>query len=245
MRLRATVAYDGTNFHGFQRQANARSVQGELEAVLGRICGERVGVTGAGRTDAGVHATGQVIACEANWRHTLTELQNAMNSELPDDVAVREVVECEERFHPRFSARSRTYEYTAFVGKVRQPLMRLYAWRVERELDLAAMNEAAGHLTGEHDFAAFGTAPQGEGTVRNVLQAGWEQVSICPTVMRFRIEANAFLFRMVRRIVMTLARVGDGRLSANDVRDILTSKDSRRVMGTAPACGLCLVKVTF
>ena len=250
VRLRATVAYDGTHFHGFQRQANARSVQNELEIALKETLGKAVSVAGAGRTDAGVHATGQVIAFEATWSHSLEALQRALNIRLPEDVVLLDLAACDATFHPRFSARSRVYEYVVFIGPVRQPLMRLYAWRIERELDVAAMNRAAAQLIGEHDFAAFGTAPRGDVTVRVVMQAGWEPL-VCENTpvagprLRFTIEANAFLYRMVRRIVMTLVRVGDGQLSVEDVKDILASKDSRRVKGTAPACGLCLVKVTY
>lgn len=242
MRLRATVAYDGTDFHGFQRQANARSVQGELEAALERICGRQVAVTGAGRTDAGVHATGQVIAFDAPWQHTLDELQRAMNSALPEDVAVTDLRECEPEFHPRFSARSRVYEYRVTETPTRQPLTRRYEWQIDRRLDAAAIVRAAGWLVGTHDFAAFGTAPQGDGTVRTVMRAEWAGSA---GVWRFTIEANAFLFRMVRRIVATLVRAGSGQIDPDEVRDILASGDARRVKGAAPARGLCLTQVNY
>jgi len=242
MRLRATVAYDGTDFHGFQRQANARSVQGELEAALGRICGQAVAVVGAGRTDAGVHATGQVIAFEAAWRHTLDDLRRAANSELPEDVAVLDLEPCGPGFHPRFSARSRVYEYRVAETPTRQPLTRRYEWQIDHRLDAAALAQASGWLVGEHDFAAFGAAPQGDSTVRTVMRADWAGAA---GVWRFTIEANAFLFRMVRRIVATLVRAGSGQIDPDEVKDILASGDSRRVKGAAPACGLCLVQVNY
>lgn len=242
MRLRATVAYDGTDFHGFQRQANARSVQGELETALERICGRQVAVTGAGRTDAGVHATGQVIAFDAPWQHTPAELQRAMNSALPEDVAVTDLRECEPGFHPRFSARSRVYEYRVTETPTRQPLTRRYEWQIDRRLDAAAIVRAAGWLVGTHDFAAFGTAPQGDVTVRTVMRAEWAGSS---GAWRFTIEANAFLFRMVRRIVATLVRAGSGQIDPDEVRDILASGDARRVKGAAPARGLCLTQVNY
>ncbi len=245
MRLRATVAYDGTEFHGFQRQANARSVQDVLEEALSVTCGEPIGVIGAGRTDAGVHATGQVIGFGANWPHELADLQRAVNVRLPEDVSVLDLAACDEGFHPRYSARSRMYEYTIVIGPVRQPLVRRYAWQVWWPLDVQRMNEAAGKLLGEHDFAAFGTPPQGDVTVRRVMQAEWRcRTGRWPELV-FTIEANAFLFRMVRRIVKALVQVGLGQLSAEDVSDILASKDSQRIKGIAPACGLCLVKVTY
>lgn len=242
MRLRATVAYDGTGFSGFQRQTSVRSVQGELETAFERVCRQSVTVLGAGRTDAGVHATGQVIACDADWKHTLPELQRALNSVLPNDVAVSDVAECHATFHPRYSARSRVYEYQVLVAPVRRPVQRLYAWQIGYELDVDRMGEAAGVLVGEHDFVAFGSAPQGDVTVRRVFSATWNRDGM---LFRFTIEANAFLFRMVRRTVAVLVRAGSGQITASDVADILASKDPRRVKGVAPACGLCLVNVNY
>lgn len=243
------MAYDGTDFHGFQRQQNARSVQGVLEEALRVTCGEAISVVGAGRTDSGVHATGQVVAFKANWLHSLRELQSALNGRLPYDVAVLDLAECDDTFHPRYSARSRTYEYTVAIQPTRQPLLRLYTWQMERGLDVGEMNAAASVLIGEHDFAAFGTAPQGVVTVRRVLQAVWNPIvpidGTAGLILRFTIEANAFLFRMVRRIVMALVRVGRGQLSVDNIRDILAGQDSQRVKGIAPACGLSLVKVTY
>lgn len=248
MRLRAKVAYDGTEFFGFQRQANVRTVQGEIEAALERVSGRQIGVIGAGRTDAGVHATGQVIAFEIDWRHPLDALTRALNVALPEDVAVREVAECGTDFHPRFDAQSRTYEYTALAGEVRQPLLRRTAWQLDRKPDLALMNSAAAWLVGSHDFAAFGSAPSGreaETTVRDVLRAAWREEENERDALVFTIEANAFLFRMVRRLTLALVRVGQGQLSAGELLEILESKDAQRIKGLAPACGLCLVDVKY
>lgn len=246
MRVRAKVAYDGTEFFGFQRQANARTVQGEIETALEKVTGRQTGVMGAGRTDAGVHATGQVIAFEVGWRHSMDALTKALNITLPEDVAVRELAECSAEFHPRFDARSRTYEYTVLISEVKQPLLRRTTWQLERNLDLANMNSAAAQLIGSHDFAAFGSAPSGreeETTVRDVLKAEWRE-SRCNALL-FTIEANAFLFRMVRRLVLALVRVGQGQLSADELKDILESRDAQRIKGLAPACGLCLVDVKY
>ena len=249
LSLRAIVAYDGTDFHGFQRQKNARSVQGALEEALSNTCDEAVSVVGAGRTDAGVHAAGQVIAFKVNWSHALPELHRALNVRLPGDVAVLDVAECDEAFHPRYSARSRVYEYTVTVNPVRHPLLRRYTWQIESDLNAVLMNEAAAVLVGEHDFAAFGTAPQGDVTKRKVLRADWQLIGPSErqsgSILRFTIEANAFLFRMVRHIVIALVQVGRKKLSAGDMRDILASRDSQRIKGIAPACGLSLVKVTY
>jgi tRNA pseudouridine38-40 synthase len=243
MRFRATVAYDGTGFAGFQKQANGRTVQEELEQAIGRVGEMPVTVTGAGRTDAGVHATGQVIAFElARWPHGTAKLQKAINVLLPMEVAVREVTECDARFHPRFSAISRAYEYTILERTVRDPLRRLYAWQLEHLPDVARMNDAAARLIGEHDFATFGSAPTGDVTVRKVMRAEWRQTGDC---LIFQIEANAFLFRMVRRIVATLVRAGQGKISMADVGELLASRDADLAKGAAPACGLCLTHVRY
>jgi tRNA pseudouridine38-40 synthase len=170
-------------------------------------------------------------------------------------VSVLDLAVADAGFHPRYSARSRTYEYTVAVANVRRPLERRYAWLVRPPLDVRSMNEAAGGLIGEFDFVAFGTAPKGDVTVRRVMQAEWHAVDDpgglagaggpWPHRLVFCIEANAFLFRMVRRIVRVLTLVGQGNLSAGSVGEILASKDPQRVKGMAPACGLCLVKVTY
>jgi tRNA pseudouridine38-40 synthase len=246
MRVRAKVAYDGTEFFGFQRQANARTVQGEIETALEKLTGQKAGVVGAGRTDAGVHATGQVIAFEMDWRHGLNALTKAINITLPDDVAVRELAECGADFHPRFDAHSRTYEYTVIAGEVRQPLLRRITWQLDRKPDTALMNSAAAQLIGSRDFAAFGSAPSGrdeETTVRDVMRAVWREENNGALV--FTIEANAFLFRMVRRLVLALVRVGQGHMSAGGFLEVLESRDAQRIKGLAPACGLCLVDVKF
>jgi tRNA pseudouridine38-40 synthase len=246
MKFRATVSYDGTAFGGFQRQVNARSVQGEIEAALEKISGKQVGVVGAGRTDAGVHATGQVIAFGLDWSHGAEALTKAINVSLPMDVAVREVAECDERFHPRFDAVSRTYEYTIEIAPVRRPLTRLYAWQLEQDLEISRMSEAARHLIGQHDFAAFGSATSGESTVRTVFGAEWKREwKETQAWLKFTIEANGFLFRMVRRIVASLVRVGQGKISPDEVREILLSRDGNQAKGAAPACGLNLVSVKY
>ncbi len=249
MKVRAKVAYDGTGFAGFQKQANARTVQGELEAALEKVCERKISVVGAGRTDAGVHASGQVIAFDVVWVHSLEQLTRALTINLTEDIAVSGLCECDAQFHPRFSAISRTYEYTAIVREVRDPLRQRFAWHLEHLPDVRWMNEAALHLVGSHDFAAFGSAPSGrddEPTVREVLRAAWRLVDEGEThTLIFTIEANAFLYRMVRRIVMALVRVGRGQLSPDGFREMLISRDAQRLKGLAPACGLCLVDVKY
>ena len=246
MKYRATVCYDGAEFFGFQRQSSARSVQGEIEAALHKITGLAVPVIGAGRTDTGVHASGQVIAFQTDWPHSLEALTRAINFNLPADVAVSQIAECDERFHPRFSAVNRRYDYSVVISPLRLPLERRYAWVMAAPLDVQRMNCGAACLRGQYDFAAFGTPPVGENTVRTVSRADWEQIEAQPLVrLRFTIEANAFLFRMVRRIVMLLVQVGRGWFEPERVREVLNSGDIAQVKGLAPACGLNLVEVKY
>jgi len=243
-RYRATLAYDGTAYHGFQRQANASpTVQGVVEEGLARISGERVHVIGAGRTDAGVHATGQVIAFDLDWRHSADDLRNALNANLPADVAVWSVEETTPDFHPRYDARRRTYVYELYVAPVRNPLRRWRAWHLHTELDVDMIRAAAASLIGEHDFSTFGVPPQGESAVRHVFEANWETDG--SGEHRFTITANAFLFRMVRSIVGTLVLVGQGRMTGDDFRGILAARDRSLAGAAAPAHGLTLVRVDY
>ncbi len=248
--FRATVEYDGTDYAGWQIQTNQPTVQGTLEIALAQVCRETVRVIGAGRTDAGVHASGQVIRFQSAWRHSLADLERACNAVLPASVAVRELALAAPAFHPRFSARSRHYCYTVWTGPVRSPLRSRFAHYVRQPLDLAALNEASACLIGRHDFATFGADPEekaGRGnTQRTVLQAQWsltaEEDGAC---YRFDIEANAFLRSMVRTLVATLLMVGRGERAPADVLGLLLAADRRLAAAPAPACGLCLVHVRY
>lgn len=242
MRVRAVVAYDGTNYQGFQRQTNGLTVQEVLERALERVTGEHVTILAAGRTDAGVHAEGQVIAFDTEWKHSPTALLRALNAVLPPDVAVREVAPAPPDFHPRYDAISRHYRYTIYNHPVRAPLARWTSFHVAWPLDVEAMRAAAALLVGEHDFAAFGTPPKGENTVRHVLRAQWQAD---PPRLYFDIEANAFLYRMVRTLVGTMIRVGIGRLSVEAFGQILSSGDRRRAGPAVPPHGLCLMAVRY
>jgi tRNA pseudouridine38-40 synthase len=257
----ALVAYDGSAYHGFQYQANAATVQCELEAALDRVT-ERFGrVVGAGRTDAGVHASGQVIAVHVHWRHSLPALQRAWNVYLPDAITVRHVQAAPERFHPRHSAVSRTYRYTVWQGSGesmdraprRSPLTDRFAMYEVRPLDLAVMQEAAQGLVGSHDFATFGQPPQGESTMRTVHMAEWQVVAESLSALGdypsrrlvFTITANAFLRQMVRSIVGTLLAVGRSEWAVGDVASALQARNRRRCAPPAPPQGLVLEKVTY
>ncbi len=258
MRVRAVVAYDGTDYSGFQRQANVPTVQAALEAALAHVSQEAITVLAAGRTDAGVHAAGQVIAFDTAWRHGLGDLHRALNAVLPADVAVQKVEQATPDFHPRYDARSRRYRYTVYNAPVRCPLTRRYSLHVTASLDVVAMQQAAQSLVGERDFATFGQPPQGKITVRRVLAAEWggempfgyalrqaQGIAQDGPWLTFDIEANAFLYRMVRSIVGTLLQVGRGGMGVEEFVAALTACDRSRAGPTAPPHGLCLMEVKY
>lgn len=258
----ALVAYDGTDFHGFQLQPNAPTVQAVLEQALQACCGEACRVIGSGRTDTGVHASGQVVGAKVPWRHSLQDLQRAWNAHLPAAVAVRQLALAPEGFHPRFSAVQRTYRYTLFDQALgsdhhqlprHAPLIERFAFYVRQQLDWEAMNAGARYLIGEHDFATFGQPPQGEQTVRSLYQAEWQVVEtnllpLDPEAGRqlvFTVTANAFLRQMVRNLVGTLLAVGRGEWTPEAVQAALVAKDRRRCAPPAPPQGLVLEKVLY
>jgi tRNA pseudouridine38-40 synthase len=246
MRVRAVIAYDGTDYGGFQRQTNAPTIQEGLETALAQVTQEAITVLAAGRTDAGVHAAGQVIAFDTGWRHGVGALQRALNAVLPPDIAVQKIEEAAPGFHPRYDARSRHYRYTLHNAPMRWPLARFYSLHVVAPLDVEAMQAAARVLIGEHDFAAFGRPPQGDkrigATTRQVMLAEWGEDSPWLT---FDIEANAFLYRMVRSIVGTLLQVGKERMSVEEFAAVLKSCERSRAGSTAPPHGLSLVEVKY
>ncbi|MGH2492450.1 MAG: tRNA pseudouridine(38-40) synthase TruA [Candidatus Limnocylindria bacterium] len=233
------MAYDGTAYAGFQIQPNAPTVQGELERVLAVICGEPVRITGAGRTDAGVHATGQSIDLRTASDLGPLELERGVNALLPEDIAISDLEPAEDSFHARFSATGRTYEYRIRNAAVRDPLgMRREHWH-PGELDVAAMRAAAALLVGRHDFAAFAAGEAGERTVK---RAEWISEG---SVLRFEIESDAFLRGMVRGIVGTLLWVGRGKMTVERFGEVLQTKDRALAGPSAPAKGLCLVAVRY
>lgn len=241
------MEYDGTSYYGFQVQARRPTIQGTLEEVLARLTGEGIRIRYAGRTDAGVHAVGQVIAFHTRWRHSVADLERAWNALLPMDIAVRHVLPvADQRFHPRYSARSRVYRYTVWTAPWRSPLHSRHSHHEPRPLDVDRMNQAAGLLVGEHDFAAFGRPTQGECTVRSVAVAEWwrPEGSTQP-VLLFTVEANAFLRRMVRSMVGILLEVGKGFRTVEDVAEVLAARDRRLAAPPAPPGGLCLIEVKY
>lgn len=246
-RYRATLAYDGTAYQGFQRQADAPTIQACVEAALQTVTDQTVTVLGAGRTDAGVHATGQVIAFDVAWRHEPTDLLNALNANLPDDVALQDVAVAAADFHPRFSARARRYDYTVIVAPQRQPLLRGFAWQLRHDLDGEAMQAAADILLGTHDCASLGKPPQGSNTVRTIMQSEWAVVvaEAAPTRWVYTVEANAFLQHMVRRIVGLLVQVGRDLISVDEFADLFYAAELPSGAPLAPPHGLVLTHVRY
>lgn len=218
------------------------TVQATLEKALERIAAQPIQIMAAGRTDTGVHATGQVIAFDLDWPHESEALTRALNAHLPPDVAVWQVVETTPTFHPRFDARRRTYVYTIYNHPLRSPLRHAYSWHVSRPLNMAHMQQAADQIVGVHDFATFGTPPQGENSVREVYRAQWQQQQ---AELVFTIEANAFLYRMVRSLVGAMKWVGEGQWQVADFAAALAARDRRKIQTLAPPQGLVLSDVTY
>jgi len=241
-RYKAVLAYDGTAFSGMQRQKNRRSVQFAVEEALTLIGWRGKSILVAGRTDAGVHAEGQVIAFDLAWKHSLDELQRAVNAGLPADVAMKNVEIAAGDFHPRFDAKSRRYQYRLFCQPHRDPLRERYAWRVRPPVKLSLLKTAAKQLRGEHGFAAFGSPPkEGGGTVRRVMKASWRKVAEDELI--FEVRANAFLYHMVRRMVGRQVKIGQGRKDVGAVAEAL--RNQNKVRELAPPQGLYLVAVEY
>jgi len=244
-RLALLVEYQGTAYGGSQLQANTQTVQGALERALSSLTGESIRLALAGRTDAGVHALGQVASFATDSRLTLDNFERGANSLLPDDISVRAAAEAAPEFDPRRHALSRWYRYTLHLGRRRTALLREVVWQAPApQLDAGAMAEAARCLAGRHDFAAFTQAAEARRrpTERNVLRA-----SFCRQgrLLRFDIEANAFLQRMVRRLVAALVEVGRGRRTLEEFRSLVEEAKPGAAAATAPARGLCLMKVRY
>ncbi len=239
---KAIIAYDGTDFLGYQVQASGRTVQGTVETALAQILKTPQRIIGAGRTDTGVHATGQVISMKIAWRHNTQDLHRALNATLPDDIVVKNLTTIYPNFHPRFDAKQRQYVYTILNQPLPDVLSRRYAMHIASPLDLTAMQHAARFLIGEHDFSSFGKPPQGNNAVRQLNEITWKQQG---SEIKITISANAFLYRMVRNIVGTLLDVGLGKIEAEDVKHILQAKNRAKAGAPALACGLCLTKVSY
>jgi len=239
-KIRLDLAYDGTDFRGWARQPRHRTVEGELLVALAPVLGTVPRLSVAGRTDAGVHAAGQVVSLDAE---TIAEsLRSVINGRLAPEVVVHRAIRVPEGFDARFSARWREYRYTLRTGSP-DPFTARYAWQRSERLDLVAMRCAARALEGQHDFASFGRATSPEGTtVRHLHRLTVARVG---EEIRFTLRANAFLRQMVRSLVGTLADVGEGRVDERSMPEILAARDRSAAGRVAPPHGLCLWRVAY
>ena len=248
--MRLVLEYDGTDFHGWQWQPGARTVEGALRDALQRITGELPRLTAAGRTDAGAHSHGQVAGVRLERRWEPERLLTALNAVLPQDVAVREAEPAAETFHARFDAVSRTYRYVVAARRERSPLMRRFAWMVAGDLDADAMRRAASRLRGTHDFGALGRSPRAGGsTVRTIHHIDLRHSRFlddeAAAALAIEVSADAFLYGMMRGIAGALVAVGRGRMTADEVADLLADPGRERTGTVAPARGLHQWTVTY
>jgi tRNA pseudouridine38-40 synthase len=238
------IEYDGSLYHGWQRQKDDRSIQGEIEKALQKMTTNRVTVIGSGRTDAGVHAEGQVASFKCDTRLEPEALLNGLNSLLAEDTVIKVCEQVSSSFHARFDAKSKIYHYKILNRPTPAAIGRKYSWLIRKSLNQDAMRAAISHIIGRHDFKAFeGTGSPRQHTTRQVYSADLiEQQS---GLLVFHIEADGFLRYMVRNIVGTLVDVGMQKLTSDDFKSILDSKDRSQASATAPAHGLTLVKVIY
>ncbi len=245
--IKLTLAYDGTDFAGWQLQPELRTLQGTLEETLAKITGQQSRVFASGRTDAGVHALGQVVSFETESSLSIEVLHKAINAELPHDMSAVSVEDAAPRFNARRDAKHKRYRYVICDGRVRDVFRRRYAWQINRRLDVEAMSRGAQVLVGRHDFASFETSgSERETTIRTVFDLIVHRAEAPDDhVVQFEVEADGFLYNMVRNLVGTLVEVGQGRQSENWIADVLAARDRRRAGPTAPPQGLFLVCVGY
>ena len=249
MNYKLLIQYDGTDFHGWQKQGDLRTVQGELTRALSVIDGREVIVHGSGRTDAGVHAEGQVASVEIQREITPAKLRNAINGNVGKDVRVLEAAVVSDEFHARYSAVGKTYVYRIVNGPVMSPFWARYAFHEARRLDLEAMQAAAESFIGKHDWSAFSAAQSDvEDRVRTITHLEIEErvdERACGTVVEFKVSADGFLRYMVRAIAGTLLTIGRGELNRDVVQKAIEAGVRPVAAATAPACGLTLLSVRY
>ncbi len=243
MRVCLTVAYDGTNYHGWQVQPNAITIESVLNQALSDLLKEEITVTGASRTDAGVHSLGNVAVFDTDTKIPAEKISYALNQRLPEDIVVQESKEVPSFFHPRHCNSRKTYEYRILNRTFRDPTKRLDTYFYHHNIDIDRMKKAAQYLVGEHDFKSFCSIHAVvETTVRTIYAIDVEREH---DVIGIRITGNGFLYNMVRIIAGTLIQAGCGMIEPEDVKEILEAKDRSMAGPTAPACGLTMIGITF
>ena len=243
MRFKLIIEYDGTEYHGWQVQPNGQTIQAALEDAIHHLSGERTRVVAAGRTDAGVHASGQVVSFTLERLWPPDTVRRALNALTPPDISVRAAEVVGDDFDPRRAACSRAYVYRIWNARWPSPFWRRYSWHIMRPLAVDSMCLAAAALVGEHDFSAFrGADCDAAHPVRRVLRS---EVSCAEPLITYTIEATGFLRHMVRAIIGTLVEVGMGERAAADLPRLLAARNRTLAGPTAPACGLCLTEVKY
>lgn len=242
-RIRLIIAYDGTNYCGWQTQINGITVEEIINKTISELTGEEIAVIGASRTDSGVHALGNVAVFDTESRIPGEKFSFALNQRLPEDIRIQKSEEVKEDFHPRFCESTKTYEYKILNRRFMMPTMRLYSHFVYMPLDVEKMQEATQYIVGKHDFASFCSAgSQVKTTVRTVYSL---EVRECEDVITIRIKGNGFLYNMVRIIAGTLINVGLGVYQPEYIKEIIESKNRNNAGPKAPACGLTLVGIEY
>ena len=248
--IKLTLAYDGTGFSGYELQREKRTVRSEIEKAFFKLFKSHPKIINSSRTDSGVHAASQTISFTINNPIPISRIPAALNNCLPEDI--RAIKAEEKRLHARFDAKNKEYEYLIFNGLILPPIYRNFVWQVRAKLDLAAMKKAAKVLVGKHDFSSFCAAgSDDQDFTRRIFKLSvakkkiriWDGTEL--SVISIKVKGDGFLYKMVRNIVGTLVDVGLGKLSASDVQNILHAKDRKLAGRTAPARGLCLVKVNY
>jgi tRNA pseudouridine38-40 synthase len=241
-RYQLRLAYDGTDYFGFQRQGNTKTVQSVFESVLREIGWVGDTILFAGRTDTGVHASGQVVVFDLDWHHSDALLIKALNAKLPEDIAVEDLGRAEAEFHPRYDASSRRYVYTIYQLPIRDPMIDRFAWHIWPELDLQRLNRAAMVMIGTHDYSAFGRAMKpGASTTREVMRSHW---ACTDSRLTYEVEANAFLYHMARRLVFVQVQFALQKITEAELSLGIHSGQQLKP-GLAPAKGLALTEVTY
>jgi tRNA pseudouridine38-40 synthase len=242
--IKCIVTYEGTRYQGWQRQESSdNTIQGKLEQLISRMCAEKIEIQGSGRTDAGVHALGQVINFHTHSEMKVQEMLTYMNQYLPEDIAVVEIEEVSERFHSRLNAKGKQYSYRVWNSSVPNVFWRRFAHTVEQPLDVEAMKKAAGYLLGEHDFKSFTSTKKGKKSmVRNI-----ESIDIVQdgNMLTFTFKGNGFLYHMIRILVGTLLEVGLGDRSAESIPQTIAAKDREQAGALVPGKGLVLEQVFY